>query len=130
MTKTAEAKTSVCKHCRLPIRIAPDGVWVHDCLDEDPNDASYGWVRCATESGLIFHAEPDASNSSAWHGRMVTLIREKTGCSHEVALEVLGACIDIHLDEWVRRWSAGYEKGYDEGCKKTLRKLKDAAKTV
>jgi len=48
-------KQSSCKHCGMPIRIAKDGVWVHDDVDEDPKQEDYGWVKCC---GEITTAEP------------------------------------------------------------------------
>jgi len=44
-----------CKHCGMPIRITPDGIWVHDDPDEDPKQNDYGWVKC---SGETTEAEP------------------------------------------------------------------------
>ena len=44
---------SVCRHCGEPVRIAPDGAWVHDDPDESPLQPDYGWVHCCGEPGLF-----------------------------------------------------------------------------
>jgi len=38
---------SICRHCGEPIRRRlPEGNWVHDDVDEDPDILDYGWVSC------------------------------------------------------------------------------------
>jgi len=53
---------STCRHCGLPIRIANDGCWVHDDIDEDPNSPDYGWVKCR---GAYTEAEPKTCRKTA-----------------------------------------------------------------
>jgi hypothetical protein len=36
-----------CKHCGEPVRVATDGILVHDDVDEDPSAPDYGWVKCS-----------------------------------------------------------------------------------
>lgn len=60
------------------------------------------------------HDELQNAETPNWHREMAIYIRKTTGCTHEVAMDVVGKFIEIHLNAWNQRWCAGYNAGAEE----------------
>lgn len=50
-----------------------------------------------------------------WHKQIVKTIRDKTGCNHKTAMEILGEMVELNQAEHIQSFNRGYEQGINKG---------------